>query len=80
VDLEQFLADGGLEGLRSGRGGHVALCPAHEDHVPSLSIGQGKDGCVLLHCWAGCDTRDIVAALGLQWSDLFPARERHRQR
>ena len=51
--------------------GYVALCPAHDDHNPSLAIGVGDDGRVLLKCRAGCDTQDILDALGLDWSDLF---------
>ena len=57
-------------------GGWQALCPAHDDHDPSLSISRGDDGRVLLHCHAGCSTEAIVAALGLQMSDLFPSRGR----
>lgn len=80
MDLDQFLAGTSLKGLRRSGGGYLAVCPAHEDRTPSLSIAAGADGRVLLHCWAGCRTRDIVAALGLQSSDLFPVRERGRRR
>jgi len=79
VDLDQFLAGSGLKGLRRSHAGYLAVCPAHADHAPSLSISAGDDGRVLLHCWAGCETRDIVAALGLQWTDLFPARAGRRR-
>jgi hypothetical protein len=58
---------------RSGRG-WSAKCPAHEDRKPSLSITETADGKVLLHCWAGCSTESVLAALGLRWSDLFPGR------
>jgi len=78
VDLDQFLAGSGLKGLRRSGHGYLAVCPAHEDRTPSLSIAAGDDGRVLLRCWAGCETRDIVAALGLTWSDLFPARTGRR--
>ena len=50
-------------------GGHragatwMARCPVHEDREPSLSISAGKDGKVLVRCHAGCDQRDLVAAL-----------------
>lgn len=74
MDFEQFLTGGGLMGLRKCGAGYLALCPAHDDHTPSLSIGHSDDGHILLHCWAGCETRDVVAALGLRWSDLFPTR------
>ena len=76
MDLTQFLCM--REGVRKQGDGYLARCPAHDDREPSLSIGEGEDGRVLLHCWAGCETRDIVAALGLNWSDLFPARAGRR--
>ena len=31
----------------------MARCPSHEDKTPSLSIREGDDGRVLLHCFAG---------------------------
>src|SRR5262249_51337398 len=44
-----------------------------DDRVPSLSIKEGSDGRVLLHCHAGCSIDDILRALGLARRDLFPA-------
>jgi putative DNA primase/helicase len=41
----------------------MACCPVHEDRSPSLSISAGKDGKVLVHCHAGCEQRDLIAAL-----------------
>ena len=41
----------------------MARCPAHDDREPSLSISAGKDGKVLVRCHAGCDQRDLIAAL-----------------
>jgi hypothetical protein len=55
---------------RSGDG-WVAVCPAHEDRSPSLSITEGRDGRVLLNCHAGCQPSAIVAALGLTMAHLF---------
>jgi hypothetical protein len=49
-----------------------ALCPAHDDQDPSLSITEGDNGRVLLHCFAGCDERAILQAMGLTFRDLFP--------
>ena len=49
-----------------------AACPAHDDAHPSLDIKIGDNGeCVLLKCWAGCETEDVVKALGLEMRDLF---------
>jgi hypothetical protein len=62
----------GLQGVRrTAPRKWQALCPAHEDGVPSLSIGEGNDGCVLLYCFAGCDTESVIRALGLRWEDLM---------
>jgi hypothetical protein len=38
-------------------------CPAHEDREPSLSIADSSDAKVLVRCHAGCDQRDVIAAL-----------------
>lgn len=51
--------------------GWIALCPAHDDRNPSLSIRQGDRGCVLLNCFAGCEFDAIVQALNLDPADLF---------
>ena len=50
-----------------------ACCPCHDDKHGSLSIRAGDDGRVLVHCFAGCAVKDIVAAKGLTMRDLFPA-------
>ena len=41
----------------------MARCPAHDDHAPSLSIADARDGKVLVRCHAGCDQQDVIAAL-----------------
>lgn len=41
----------------------MALCPAHHDRQPSLSIRDGNQGRVLVRCHAGCDQRDVIAIL-----------------
>lgn len=50
----------------------LALCPAHDDRAPSLSIREAEDGRILLHCHAGCSAVEVIDALGLEWADLFP--------
>jgi hypothetical protein len=60
-----------LDGVRaSSHGRWMARCPAHGDKSASLSIRE-VEGRVLVHCFAGCDTRAVVGALGLRLSDLF---------
>lgn len=49
----------------------IARCPAHEDRCPSLSVRQAENGNVLIYCFAGCSTDDVLAALGMQMADLF---------
>ncbi|MDB4780371.1 hypothetical protein OAG48_00410 [bacterium] len=67
----------------AGPGKWMACCPAHEDRTPSLSVSVGEDGRVLLNCFAGCPVENVLAGMGLQWSDLHasppspePARSR----
>lgn len=57
---------------RNGQASWKGHCPAHEDRSPSLSIGLSRDGRILLYCFAGCSTESILAALGMEWRDLFP--------
>ncbi|MGH8133953.1 MAG: DNA primase [Steroidobacteraceae bacterium] len=52
----------------------LARCPAHEDRSPSLSVRELDDGRVLVNCFAGCGAVDVLDALGLEWSALFPER------
>lgn len=57
------------ETIAKALGGHraganwMARCPAHEDRKPSLAITAGEHGRVLVCCHAGCDQRDVIAAL-----------------
>ena len=50
-----------LGGRKAGLG-WIARCSAHDDREPSLSIREA-DGKVLVRCHAGCDQRDVIAAL-----------------
>jgi hypothetical protein len=52
-----------------------ACCPAHKDKSPSLSVRETSDGAVLLHCFAGCEVSEVVAALDLDMNALFPLRK-----
>lgn len=72
-----------LEKVRSTiPGQYTALCPAHDDRSPSLSVTE-KDGKVLLYCHAECSVFDILDAVGMEPQELFPPRveyEHHRPR
>jgi putative DNA primase/helicase len=63
---------GRLPDARKSGNGWSARCPAHEDRKASLSVSETDDGIVLLKCHAGCDTDQIVEAIGLKLRDLFP--------
>lgn len=52
--------------------GVMVQCPAHEDKTASLAVSPGKEGRVVLKCFAGCPSVDVVRALGLTMKDLFP--------
>jgi hypothetical protein len=57
-----------LDGRWLSRGG-MCRCPAHDDRTPSLTVRAG-DRQLLLHCFAGCETEDVIRALrGLRLLD-----------
>ena len=65
------------EVTQSSPGQWSALCPAHGDSSPSLSVGEGDDGRVLLTCHSGCEIDEILEAIGLEQRDLFPNHRQH---
>jgi hypothetical protein len=72
-----------LDGIRrTGQDRWIAKCPAHPDKSPSLAVRELTDGRVLVHCFAGCEVENVLSAVGLTFSDLFPeqAREHKRER
>ena len=61
-----------LEGVKTaGDGRWSARCPAHDDKSPSLSIRDTGEK-ILIHCFVGCDSEDVLTAVGLTWKDLYP--------
>lgn len=70
-----------LSGVRqTGDGRYIAKCPAHDDRSPSLSIRLCDDGRALVHCFAGCETENVLAAVGLTFSDVMPEPVGHHHR
>ena len=67
--LDQILSE--LPSARPSRRGYRADCPNGHRSRGNLSIKQGDDGRVLLRCFSGCSTSEIVWGLGLELSDLF---------
>ena len=49
----------------------MARCPVHEDRTPSLKILDAENGDITVHCFAGCDWRDVKDALRRE--GLLPA-------
>ena len=64
-----------LDGVRQSGGNFMARCPCrNDDNNPSLSVSEGTDGRVLVHCHRGngCDAAEICASVGLSISDIMP--------
>jgi len=70
VDLDGFLSK--LDSVKPLAGGqYSAKCPAHADNVASLNVAAGEHGGVVVRCHAGCETKNVVAVLGLTLADLM---------
>jgi len=75
ADVSRLLAR--LDKVKTnGPGRWLACCPAHDDRSPSLAIRETEDGTILVKCFSGCPTTDVVAAAGMEMHELFPRRER----
>jgi len=61
-----------LEKVQGKKGHWTACCPAHADKNPSLAIRETDDGRILLKCFAGCSAYEVVSAVGMDLTDLFP--------
>lgn len=71
MDVMRELVLPRLDGIRgNGNGGFMAKCPAHDDNTASLSISIGATQPVVLHCHANCSSDDVLAQLGLTWTEL----------
>lgn len=66
----------------NGPGQYRSRCPVHKGSSSNLSISEGSDGAVLLHCHhvergnLTCSAAAIARELGLAIRDLFPRREK----
>ena len=52
-------------GGRKPGSGWTARCPAHDDHMPSLSITDADDGKALARCHAGCESLRFHVVLNI---------------
>lgn len=68
------LRERGYQPYPKANGEYKVKCPAHAGkRTDSLSVGLSADGSrVLLHCFSKCRCSDILGALNLQPSVLFP--------
>jgi hypothetical protein len=62
---------------RTSNNSWMACCPAHADKSPSLSIKDTGDGRLILKCFAGCETIDVLNAVGLDWDDVMPPKTQY---
>lgn len=53
-----------------GNNSYQCRCPGHKDDKASLTVTE-EDNKILLHCHAGCETANILQAIGLSEKDLF---------
>jgi hypothetical protein len=67
-----------LDKVKGRNGSWTARCPAHEDKGPSLAVRENEDGRILLHCFAGCNIADVLGAMGMDMTDLFPPDSKRR--
>lgn len=66
VDILSFFPDS----INRGNGRFLVPCPAHRDEDPSLDVLIKSDK-IVLHCYAGCSTDQVLRSLGLSFKDLF---------
>ena len=57
----------------NGGGPWQSICPSHPDLVPSLSLTETADGVLLIKCFGGCHTEEVLAALDLTFRNLYPS-------
>lgn len=59
----------------SGQDRFTACCPAHDDKSPSLMVSE-RNGKIGIHCFGGCGAVDVLAAIGMEMTDLYPDEDR----
>ncbi|MCA3749097.1 MAG: hypothetical protein IN808_08170 [Rubrobacter sp.] len=58
--------------MRQHDGFYRAFCPTHDDRkTPNLDVREGEGSRALVICRDGCDTEQVVGALGLTMWALF---------
>ena len=62
-----------LEGVRRSGRGYRARCPACGGRSRKVSLTETGSGTVLLHAFCGCSAAQVLDAIGLTLTALFPA-------
>lgn len=74
LSLKQIAeALGGASEMQNGS--FAALCPCHDDKIPSFSLAQSDEGKLLVHCHAGCSQEQLISALKKR--QLWPTNASH---
>lgn len=79
-ETEKFLDK--LQGVKANGNNWSAKCPCRQDDDnPSLSIGQGNDGRVLVTCHRGipCSIEEICSAVNMTVADLMPEKPKENK-
>jgi hypothetical protein len=70
-----------LRDVTKSGGGWLAFCPAHDDQAKrSLSVTLADDGRTLVHCFTGCRTEWVCAAVNMTLADLAPPSDNGQRR
>jgi AAA domain len=81
MTFEEIISHFSAEGRKpNGQGGFLVRCPTHAETKPSLSISPGNGSGPLFKDFGGCETGSILAAVGLDWQDVLPPKEREHTR
>jgi hypothetical protein len=68
---EAVLERMGFDPSRKKGGNWVRACPVHDDHDPSLTAWLPPGGArLVVKCWTGCDTREVMKVLGVRMGQL----------
>lgn len=59
------------DAAESSGGWYKARCQAHDDKTASLSFRERSNDSVQVKCFAGCDTKAVLQAVGLTTADLY---------
>lgn len=70
MQIEEFISR--FARVKKNGSGYQACCPSHDDQQQSLSISPGNKGGIVLKCFAGCDTKDILGEVGCTFADIQP--------